>query len=153
MEDVVVEIIGQDVGLYLEFFICMGAMRQDGHKFAKILIYMRRCNGPRWHGSKLVKYSGAKYFLPMITMYPCNRCKVDEATWISFLNRTPICGSQLAVQSLQYGGWVKHGDLPATLIIFRLVTFTKVKLHPPSSIMRSAIHQATTRLVFMPKVN
>jgi hypothetical protein len=31
---------------------------------------------------------------------------------------------------------VIHDDLIATLMIFGLVTFAKVKLHPPSSIMK-----------------
>ena len=36
--------------------------------------------------------------------------------------------------------------------MFGLVTFTKVKLHPSSLIMRNAIHQAMTHLIFVPKV-
>ena len=44
--------------------------------------------------------------------------------------------------------------LAATLMIFGLVAFTKVKLHPPSFITRSApIHQAMTHLIFVPKVD
>ena len=34
-------------------------------------------------------------------------------------------------------------------MIFELVTFAKVKLHPPSFIMRSVIHQAMTHLIFV----
>ena len=41
-----------------------------------------------------------------------------------------------------------HGDLAIDLIILGLVTFTKVKLHPPSSTMRSAIHQNYDMLEF-----
>jgi hypothetical protein len=37
-------------------------------------------------------------------------------------------------------------------MIFGLATITKVKLHPPSSIMMGAIHQAMTCLIFVPKV-
>ena len=45
-----------------------------------------------------------------------------------------------------------HSDLAVTLHDIVLVTFTRVKLHPPSSIMRSAIHRAMTRLIFVPEV-
>ena len=45
-----------------------------------------------------------------------------------------------------------YGDLDATLMIFGLVTFAKVNLHPPSSVMRSAIYRAMTRLNFVPDV-
>ena len=41
------------------------------------------------------------------------------------------------------GAYTLHIDLVVDLMIFGLVTFAKVKLHPPSSIMRSAIHRAT----------
>jgi hypothetical protein len=34
-------------------------------------------------------------------------------------------------------------------MILGLVTFAKIKLHPPSFIMRSAIHLAMTRLFFV----
>ena len=37
-------------------------------------------------------------------------------------------------------------------MIFGLVIFTKVKLHPPSFIIKSAIHQAMTHLIFVPNV-
>ena len=35
---------------------------------------------------------------------------------------------------------VLHGDLAAAFVIFGLVIFTKVKLHPPSSMIRNGIH-------------
>jgi hypothetical protein len=37
-------------------------------------------------------------------------------------------------------------------MIFGLVTFINIKLHPPSFIIRSAIHQAMTRLIFVHEV-
>ena len=45
-----------------------------------------------------------------------------------------------------------HGDLTDALMIFELVTFAKVKLHPLSFISRSAIHRAMTHLIFVPMV-
>ena len=39
-------------------------------------------------------------------------------------------------------------DLVATLMIFGLVTFAKIKLHPPSSIIRSATHLALHTVEF-----
>ena len=36
--------------------------------------------------------------------------------------------------------------------MFGLVAFAKVKLHPPSFIMRNAIHRAMTGLIFVPAV-
>ena len=48
--------------------------------------------------------------------------------------------------------WVIHDDLATALMIFGLVTFAKVKLHPPSSIMSSAIHRAMTQLIFVHEV-
>jgi hypothetical protein len=47
---------------------------------------------------------------------------------------------------------ILHVDLVATMMIFGLVTFAKIKLHPPSFINRSAIHRATTRLSFLGEV-
>ena len=44
-----------------------------------------------------------------------------------------------------------HSDLVVTLMIFGSITFANVKLHPPSSIIRSAIDQAMIRLFFEPK--
>ena len=61
-------------------------------------------------------------------------------------------GFESTVQSLQFGGWVIHGDLATTLMIFGLVTFVKVKPHPPSSIIKCAIHQALTLLIFVQEV-
>ena len=81
----------------------------------------------------------------------CDGCKVDEATSVSFLNYTTIFGSWLVVLSLWIGGWIVHGDLAATLMIFGFVNFRKVKLHRPSFIM-SVIHRAITRLIFVSKV-
>ena len=46
-----------------------------------------------------------------------------------------------------------HGDLATTFMIFELVTFVKVKLHPPSSVMRNAIHWVMTRLDFVPEAD
>jgi hypothetical protein len=46
-----------------------------------------------------------------------------------------------------------HDDLTTALMIFELVTFAKVKLHPPSSMMTSAIRWVMTRLDFVPKVD
>jgi hypothetical protein len=37
-------------------------------------------------------------------------------------------------------------------MIFGLVTIINIKLHPPSSIIRSAIHQAMTCLIFVHEV-
>ena len=34
-------------------------------------------------------------------------------------------------------------------MIFGLVTFAKAKLHPPSFILRSVIHRAMSRLIFV----
>ena len=45
-----------------------------------------------------------------------------------------------------------HVDLAIAFMIFGLVTFTKGKLHPPSSKSRSAIHRAMTHLIFVLKV-
>ena len=45
-----------------------------------------------------------------------------------------------------------HDDLAVILMIFGLVTFSKVILHPLSSARRSAIHQAITCLIFVPEV-
>ena len=42
--------------------------------------------------------------------------------------------------------------LVVALTIFELVTFAKVKPHPTSSIMRSAIYQAMTCLIFVAEV-
>ena len=45
-----------------------------------------------------------------------------------------------------------HGDLATALMIFRLVTLAKSKLHPQSCIMRNATHRAMTRLIFVLEV-
>ena len=79
-------------------------------------------------------------------------CKVDEIDAVSVLNRTPIFGSLLTLESFKFNGWVIHGDLAVVMMMFKSVTFTKVKLHPPSSIMRRAFHQAMSHLIFVPKV-
>lgn len=50
--------------------------------------------------------------------------------------------------------WVSkiHGDLAIALIIFGPVTFTKIKLHSPPSIFKSAIQRAMTCLIFVGEV-
>jgi len=47
---------------------------------------------------------------------------------------------------------LNYVDLAATLMIFRFVTLADIKLHPPSSKMRSAFNQAMTHLIFVGKV-
>jgi hypothetical protein len=47
---------------------------------------------------------------------------------------------------------VIHGDLAVPLMVFGLVTFAKVKLHPPSVIMRSPLHRAMTCLNLVAEV-
>ena len=42
-------------------------------------------------------------------------------------------------------------DLAVTFMMFGYVTFVTIKLHPPSSVVRSAIHQAMTHLIFVAK--
>ena len=45
-----------------------------------------------------------------------------------------------------------HIVLAATLMIFRLVTLVDIKLHPPSSKIRSSIHQVIIHLIFVGEV-
>ena len=45
-----------------------------------------------------------------------------------------------------------HVDLATALMIFGLVTFAKIKLHPPSFKMRNAIHRVMTCLIIVPNV-
>ena len=50
-----------------------------------------------------------------------------------------------------FNGWVIHDDLVVALMVFGLVTFAEIKLHSPSSIMRSAIHQAMGHFTHKPR--
>ena len=45
-----------------------------------------------------------------------------------------------------------HGDLAVVFMIFGLITFPKVKLQPPPLIIRNAIHQTMTHLIFVHEV-
>jgi hypothetical protein len=51
------------------------------------------------------------------------------------------------------GAWVIHVDLATTLVTFRLVTFSNIKLHSPSFMIRSAIHWAMASLIFADMVS
>ena len=53
--------------------------------------------------------------------------KVDETNAVSVLNRRLVFGSLLTLESFKFNGWVIHGDLAVVLMVFGLVTFTKVK--------------------------
>ena len=79
--------------------------------------------------------------------------KVDDASSVSYLDWTPLLTPNWWHICFNSMWWVVHGVLVASLMIFGLVTFTKVKLHPPSFIMRSIIHWVMTRLIFMHEVS
>jgi hypothetical protein len=68
--------------------------------------------------------------------------------WLAFLVGYLLLTLKWWYNCFDLVGWVMHGDLAVDLIILGLITFTKVKLHPPSSIMKSAIHQNYDTLEF-----
>lgn len=74
--------------------------------------------------------------------------KVEEANSVSFLNWTLVFDFQLS----WFGGGVIYVHSVVTLMTYELVMFAKIKLHSPSSIVRSVAHWARNMLDFCEQI-